>query len=76
MFHKALKGEEVEKINKLRSVKSMLTQIAEQIEERGMQQGARQNTLETARKMKEKGFSINDIVEITGLEVQEIEKLQ
>ncbi len=34
-----IKKEEVKKIHKLTEVKSMLTQIAQQIEERGIQQG-------------------------------------
>ena len=33
------------------------------------------NAIQTARKMKSKGFSINDIAEITGLSAQEINKL-
>jgi len=33
------------------------------------------NAIQTARKMKSKGFSINDIAEITGLSPQEINKL-
>ena len=33
------------------------------------------NAIQTARKMKSKGFSIDDIAEITGLSVLEINKL-
>ena len=57
----------------------MLTQIAEQIEtrgeKRGMQQGIQQNARENAVKMKEKGYPIADIVDITGLVVEEIRNL-
>ena len=58
----------------------MLTQIAEQIEERGiqqgMQQGMRRKAEETARKMKAKGFPVEEITELTGLSAEEIRKLQ
>ena len=53
----------------------MLIQIAEQIEERGMQQGMRRKAEETARKMKAKGFPVEEITELTGLSAEEIRKL-
>lgn len=34
-----------------------------------------QNAIQTAKKMKAKGFSIEDIIEITGLSVLEINKI-
>ena len=56
-------------------VKSMLTQIAEQIEERGIQKGMQKKARENALKMKNREFSVKDIAEITGLTVEEIQNL-
>jgi len=42
--------------------------------EKGIEQGLEQGKLETARKMLEKGISLNDIQEITGLSVEQLEK--
>jgi predicted transposase/invertase (TIGR01784 family) len=79
MFQNALNEKELERIKELTEVKSMLTQIAEQIEARGvqqgMQQGMQQKARENALKMKEKGYSVEDIADITGLTVEEIQKL-
>jgi len=80
MFQNALNEKELERIKELTEVKSMLTQIAEQIEARGVQQGVQkgmqkgmqQNARENALKMKEKGYSVEDI---TGLTVKEIQNL-
>ena len=41
----------------------------------GRAEGREEEKLENARKMKNKGFDIRDIVEITGLTIEEIEKL-
>ena len=40
----------------------------------GLEKGEAKNKIETARKMKSKGFSIADIADITGLPKKEIEK--
>ena len=40
--------------------------------QQGIQQGAKLNALETAKKMREKGFSIEEITELTGLSVEEL----
>ncbi len=47
----------------------MLTQIAQQREEQGMQQKAEGD----ARKMKEKGYPVKDIAEITELTEETIQ---
>lgn len=41
----------------------------------GLEKGVFQNKIENARKMKSKGFSVEDIADITGLSVDDIEKL-
>jgi len=41
----------------------------------GIEKGEKKASLENARKMKLKGFSVDDIVDITGLSSKEIEKL-
>ena len=43
--------------------------------EQGIKLGIEQNNLDNARKMKEKGFNIKDIQDITGLSKEEIQKL-
>lgn len=43
--------------------------------EKGLAEGARKKALETARKMKAKGYSVHAIAEITELPMNEIEKL-
>ena len=61
----------------------MLAEIAEQIVARYMQQGfqkgfqigMQQKAKEDALKMKQKGFSEEDIAEITGLSLEEIRAL-
>lgn len=41
----------------------------------GRKEGEKNALCETARKMKAKGFEANDIAEITGLSLEEIEKI-
>jgi predicted transposase/invertase (TIGR01784 family) len=43
--------------------------------EEGREEGARSRNIENARKMKAKSFSYDDISDITGLSIEEIEKL-
>ncbi|SIQ11493.1 conserved hypothetical protein (putative transposase or invertase) [Alkalispirochaeta americana] len=49
---------------------------AQLIMQRGRQEGMREKAREDARRMLDKGFSIQDIVDITGLSEQEIKDLQ
>jgi len=44
-------------------------------EEKGKQEGMEEKAIETAKKMLEKGFEIDIIMELTGLEKEDIEKL-
>ena len=44
-------------------------------EARGLERGSRQKALETARILKQFGDSIQKIVQVTGLTVQEVEAL-
>jgi predicted transposase/invertase (TIGR01784 family) len=61
----------------------MLAQLAEDIEkrgiklgeERGEKRGEMQKAREAARKMKARGYPVEDIVDITGLSTEEVEKL-
>ncbi len=41
----------------------------------GLAEGERKKAIESARKMLSKGFKIEDIRDITGLSIEEIEKL-
>ena len=71
MFRQKVDFEETEKITNLMEVKNMLTAIADQIKLEGKLEGK----LEDAKKMKEKGYSIETISEITGLSIEEIASL-
>ena len=83
MFGKALSEKETERITELTEVKSMLAQLAEDIEKRGeergimlgKERGEAQKAREDARRMKAKGYPVEDIVEITGLSADEVDKL-
>ena len=44
-------------------------------EEKGKQEGMEEKAIETAKKMLEKGFEVDIIMEITGLKKEEVEKL-
>ena len=91
MFRHAFTAGEIERIRDLRGVKSMLSEVVDQIIERGkeegkeegkkqgkeegLEQGLRQKARETARRMLAKGYAIDDVVEVTGLEVAEVRLL-
>jgi predicted transposase/invertase (TIGR01784 family) len=107
MFGKVLSEEDAERITKLTEVKSMLAQLAEDIEKRGIKlgeergiklgeergiklgekrgiklgekrgvnKGVKEGKREDARRMKARGYPVQDIVDITGLSAEEVEKL-
>ena len=54
----------------------MLAEVVDQIEKRGEDRGMLQNQRENARKMLSRGFSVEDIADITGLSEAEILALQ
>jgi len=54
---------------------SLLRNAEKKGEERGAEKGAQENKLETAQKMIEDGFSIENICKYTGLSVYDIKKL-
>ena len=53
----------------------MLSEVVDQIIERGKEQGLEQKAREDARRMLAKGYAIDDVAEVTGLEVGEIRRL-
>jgi predicted transposase/invertase (TIGR01784 family) len=65
----------------------MLAQLAEDIEKRGIKlgeergekrgvnKGVKEGKREDARRMKARGYPVEDIVDITGLSAEEVEKL-
>jgi predicted transposase/invertase (TIGR01784 family) len=83
MFGRVLSEEDAERITELTEVKSMLAQLAENIEkrgiklgeERGVNKGVKEGKREDARRMKARGYPVEDIVDITGLSAEEVEKL-
>ena len=58
MFRQAIDDKEAEKITRLTEVKSMITQIAEQIEARGEKRGMQQKAGEDALRMKKKDMRL------------------
>lgn len=76
MFKSSIDDESINAINNVMEVKNMLTLIAEKIEKKGYNQGIKKKSCDTALKMLEKGFHLSDIVEITGLSIEEIEELR
>ena len=43
--------------------------------EQGIERGREKNKLENAKRMKDKGYPLEEIADITGLSIEEIEKL-
>ena len=75
MFRHAFTAGEIERIRDLRGVRSMLSEVVDQIIERGKEEGGEQKAREAARRMLAKGYAINDVVEVTGLELDEVRDL-
>ncbi|NLJ10382.1 MAG: hypothetical protein GX438_08595 [Treponema sp.] len=77
----------VGELSQLREVPTMLATTVKQWEQdlvqQGLQQGLQKGLLEgekrkalaTARKLKQKGMSIHEIAELTGLSIDEVQKL-
>jgi predicted transposase/invertase (TIGR01784 family) len=61
-------------VSKLKEVLKV-TRVGIELKKEGMQEGIKEGKLEDAKKMIMKGFSREDIIEITGLKKEEIEKL-
>jgi predicted transposase/invertase (TIGR01784 family) len=72
MFNQKATAGEIKQLKSLTEVKSMLATIAEKIEKRGKKQGK----IENAKKMLMKGYSLQEISEITELSISEIQKLK
>ena len=75
MFHQRVNPEDTDKISNLMEVKSMLTEVADKLIEKGKIEGKIEGKCELAKKMKELDYSISEISKITGLSSEEIEKL-
>ena len=59
----------------LNTFNSAEKKAAEKGRAEGLAEGAQKTNLENAKRMKSKGYPLNDIVDITGLTLEEIEKL-
>ncbi|GAB6089540.1 Rpn family recombination-promoting nuclease/putative transposase [Spirochaeta dissipatitropha] len=79
MFRGSLGNSEIDKVQQLTEVKTMLAEVVDKIEQRGeqrgMQQGIQQKAHEDARKMRDEGLEIALISRITGLSEEEIREL-
>jgi predicted transposase/invertase (TIGR01784 family) len=75
MFRTSINQEDIDKIKDIKETKSMLTILAEEIRKEGKIEGKMEGKMEDAKKMKDKGLEIVFIHEITGLTIEEIEKL-
>lgn len=52
-----------------------LEEKMDEIREFGIKEGIKENSLQVAKRMKDKGYNISDIVELTNLTKEEIESL-
>ncbi len=75
MFRHAFTAGEIERIRDLRGVRSMLSEVVDQIIERGKEEGGEQKAREAARRMLVEGISVEVISRVTGLTVAEIRGL-
>ncbi|SIQ91729.1 conserved hypothetical protein (putative transposase or invertase) [Alkalispirochaeta americana] len=80
MFRGSLDTGDIEKVHQLTEVQTMLAEVVEKIEQRGveqgMQQGMQQARREDARKMVLEGLEIPLVSRITGLSEQVIREMQ
>lgn len=76
MFRAAVSREQIERIEGLREVRSMLSEVIDQIESRGRQEGRREGRQEgrraTALRMLRKGYEVEEVVEVTELDREEV----
>ena len=75
MFRNAFTRGEIDRIEDLSGVRSMLSEVVDQIIERGKEEGFEQKARETARRMLVEGISVDVISRVTGLTVGEIRSL-
>jgi len=61
---------------KFKEVAEMLTTWEEEAMEKGIEKGIEKEKIEVEKKALKKGFSIEDVVEITGLTLEQIENLK
>ena len=71
-----IEEKEMEFEKKIKELEEKNTQIQKQILEEGIEQGIEQGLLQTARNMLERNCEINFISEVTGLTLEEINKIQ
>lgn len=57
------------------AIEQGLEQGIEQGIKQGIERGREKNKLENAKRMKDKGYPLEEIADITGLSIEEIEKL-
>jgi predicted transposase/invertase (TIGR01784 family) len=75
MFHMAVTGEQRYRIDELMEVKSMLSEVVDQIKNKGRQEGLREGRRAAALHMLRKGYPLNDVMEVTELPRNEIARL-
>lgn len=68
MFRAAVSRQQIERIEGLREVRSMLSEVIDQIENRGRQEGRRVAALRMLRK----GYEVEEVVEVTELGREEV----
>jgi len=75
MFKSEVSEEMLDKINEISEAKSMLTVLAEKIKENGRVEGKIEGKTEVAIKMKNEKMPLDLIAKITGLSVEQLNKL-
>jgi predicted transposase/invertase (TIGR01784 family) len=68
-------AEDIEKRGEKRGIKLGEERGIKRGEKRGVDKGIKEGKREDARRMKARGYPVEDIVDITGLSAEEVEKL-
>jgi predicted transposase/invertase (TIGR01784 family) len=75
MFRTEVDDKFVSRIRDIKEAKSMLSEVADKLIKKWKKEGREEGITKTAKKMKQKGLDFALISEVTGLSIEEIEKL-
>lgn len=76
MFKAEINQKDIDKIKDIKEAKSMLTLLAEKMKKNERKEGKIEGKIETAKNMLDRGYDKKEISEITGLSIEDIEKLK
>ena len=75
MFRASVSREQIERIEGLREVRSMLSEVIDQIESRGRREGRQEGRRADALRMLRKGYAVEEVAEVTELDREEVAAL-